>query len=354
MGYDLAHRRAMLRVLLPILHGLFSLIRRRTDVAFEVIALRHQLAVLRAQRNCRPHLRGADTFLWAWLCRLWPRWKAALLIVRPETVIRWHRTGFKLYWRWKSRRRGPGRPKTNAEVRALIRRMSTANPLWGAPRIHGELLKLGIEVGQTSVAKYMVKHRKPPSQTWRTFLDNHASDIAALDFFTLPTATFQVLFVLVIIIHVRRNVVHFNVTSNPTAQWTAQQIVEAFPWDTAPRYLLRDRDEIYGRAFQSRVGGIDIEEIQTAPRSPWQNPYAERLMGSVRRDCLDHVIALNEQHVRRILRQYFDYYQRSRTHLSLDKDCPESREVEPPELGDVIELPQVGGLHHLYTRRRAA
>lgn len=344
----------MFRVFLSLLHGIASLVRTRSDVALEIIALRHQLAVLHHQHSQRPRLRRVDRLLWAWLLRLWPRWRSALLLVQPETVIGWHRQGFKLFWRWKSRRRGPGRPRVDPDIRALIRRMSIANPLWGAPRIHGELLKLGIDVGQTSVAKYMVKHRKPPSQNWRTFLDNHASDIAALDFFTVPTATFQVLFVLVIIIHARRNVLHFNVTANPTAQWTAHQVVEAFPWDTAPRYLLRDRDGIYGCAFRRRVKGMGIEEVLTAPRSPWQNPYVERLVGSVRRDCLDHVIAVNEQHVRRVLNRYFEYYGQSRTHLSLDKDSPEHRQVEPPELGDLVELPQVGGLHHRYARRRAA
>ena len=342
----------MLRVLPPILHGMLSLVRSRSNLALEVIALRHQLAVLHKQHGQRPRLGLFDRLLWAWLHRIWPSWRTVLVIVKPETVVRWHRQGFKLYWRWKSRSRGPGRPKVDPEVRALIRRMSSANPLWGAPRIHGELLKLGIDVGQTTVAKYMVKRRNPPSQTWRTFLDNHAADIAALDFFTVPTAAFDVLFVLVVIIHARRTVVHFNVTMNPTAQWTAQQVVEAFPWETAPRYLLRDRDCIYGLDFTSRVHGMGIEEVVTAPRSPWQNPFVERLIGSIRRECLDHVIVVNEQHVRRVLTRYFEYYGQSRTHLSLGKGTPEHREVEPPELGEVIALPQVGGRHHRYTRRR--
>jgi putative transposase len=344
----------MARVIFSILHGILSLIRNRGDVALEIIALRHQLAVLHHQHNQRPRLRRTDRLLWTWLVRLWPRWRSTLLLVQPDTVIRWHRRGFKLYWRWKSRRRGPGRPRIDPSIRALIRRMSIANPLWGAPRIHGELLKLGIDVGQTTIAKYMLKGRKPPSQTWRTFLGNHATEIAALDFFTVPTATFQILFVLVVIIHSRRNVVQFNVTTNPTAQWTAHQVVEAFPWDIAPRYLLRDRDGIYGSAFRRRVKGMGIEEVLTAPRSPWQNPYVERLVGSVRRDCLDHVIALGPQHLHKILTSYFDYYGRSRTHLSLGKDCPEHRDVEPPEIGAVIELPKVGGLHHRYCRQRAA
>ena len=344
----------MFRVVLSILFGLLALVRSRSDLALEIVALRHQLAVLREQHAPRPRLRIGDRLLWVWLRRIWPRWRGSLVIVQPETLIRWHRRGFKLYWSWKSRRRGPGRPRVDADTRRLIRRMSIANPLRGAPRIHGELLKLGIDVGETSVGKYMVRHRKPPSQTWRTFLANHAGDIAAVDFLTVPTATFQVLFVLVIISHARRKVVHFNVTTNPTARWTAQQVIEAFPWDTAPRFLLRDRDGIYGSAFRSRIKGMCIEEIRTAPHSPWQNPYIERLNGSRRRDCLDHVVAINAQHVRRVLKGYFDYYHRSRTHLSLGKVCPESRKVEGPELGDVVELSEAGGLHHRYERRLAA
>jgi transposase InsO family protein len=232
--------------------------------------------------------------------------------------------------------------------------MSGANPLWGAPRIHGELLKLGLEVSQATVSKYMPRHRRPPSQTWRSFIDNHLHDLVALDFFTVPTATFRVLFVLVILHHDRRRIVHFNVTSHPTAQWTSQQLVEAFPWDTPPSHLLRDRDSIYGgTAFQRRAASLGIAEVRTTPRSPWQNPYAERLIGSIRRECLDHVIVLGERHLRRILTEYFEYYSRSRTHLSLEKDAPEPRTTEGPENGKVVALPRVGGLHHHYTRRAA-
>lgn len=212
------------------------------------------------------------------------------------------------------------------------------NPTWGAPRIHGELLRLGIEVPPTSVSKYMVRYRKPPSQTWKTFLRNYMGDIASIDFFTVPTCCF---------------VVHFNITESPSAAWTGQQAIEAFPWDTAPRYLLRDRNGKYGHEFVSRVRSMGIAEVRTAPRSPWQNCYVERLIGSIRRDRLDHVIVINEQHLRRLLKEYLLYYHRSRTHLSLDKDCPESRAAEPPRLGKVIALPQVGGLHHRYTRRAA-
>ncbi len=231
--------------------------------------------------------------------------------------------------------------------------MSRANPLWGAPRIHGELLKLGIEISQTTVAKYMPRRRQPPSQTWRAFLDNHLHDLVAVDFFTVLSATFHILFVFVVLAHDRRRVLHFNVTEHPTAEWTAQQIIEAFPWDTAPRYLLHDRDAVYGVHFQRRVAGLEIIEVLTAPRSPWQNPYVERLIGSIRRELLDHVVVLGERHLRRLVADYLDYYQLSRTHLSLGKDSPDPRDVQPPALGEVVELPKVGGLHHRYKRRAA-
>jgi putative transposase len=286
---------------------------------------------------------------------LWTKWRDVLIVVRPETVIRWHRLGFKLFWRWTSRsgRRRSERKSTSVEVRALIRKMAIANPLWGAPRVHGELLKLGIDISERTVSRLMPRERKPPSQTWRTFLENHAASLVSTDFFVVPTATFRVLFVLVVLAHERRRVVHFNITSHPTAEWTARQITEAFPFDTTPRYLLRDRDSIFGAAFRSRVRRRGIEEVLTAPRSPWQNPYAERLAGSIRRDCLKHVIVVGEGHLHRILSRYFDYYHRWRTHLSLEKDTPDPRAVQPPEKGRGVEFAEVGGLHHRYERRAA-
>jgi putative transposase len=232
--------------------------------------------------------------------------------------------------------------------------MATSNLLWGAPRIHGELQKLGVEISQGAVSKYLVRHRRPPSQTWRTFLDNHLGSLVSVDFFVVPTVMFKVLFVFVVLAHDRRRVVHINVTDTPTAQWTAKQRVEAFPWDTAPRYLLRDRDGVYGVEFSSRVKGMGICEVKTAPRSPWQNPYVERLIGTLRRECLDHVVVLNETHLRRLLSQYLIDDHRARTHLSLDKDAPEPRLVERLEQGRIVETPMVGGLHHRYTRRQAA
>src|SRR5437867_8839994 len=252
-----------------------------------------------------------------------------------------------------SARRTGGRPAVHAEIKALITRMATANPLWGAPRIHGQSLKLGIDVAERTVSRLMPKRRPRPSQTWRTFLDNHVRDLVSLDFFTVPTARLRVLFVLVVLVHHRRRVVHFNVTEHPTAHWTAQQIVDAFPDDSAPAYLLRDRDQVYGEQFRHRVNGMRIEEVLTAPHSPWQNPFAERLIGSIRRECLNHVLVLGESHLRRILARYFSYYHRARTHLSLDKDAPDRRPIERPALGRVIPIREVGGLHHRYVRRAA-
>jgi transposase InsO family protein len=230
--------------------------------------------------------------------------------------------------------------------------MSRDNVGWGAPRIHGELQMLGIRVSQATVAKYMFRHRRPPSQTWRTFLNNHAKNLVAADFFTVPTVTFRILYVFLVLRHDRRRVVYFNATEHPTAQWTAQQMIEAFPWDSAPRYLLRDRDKVYGVIFRRRVHSLDMQEVLTAPQSPWQNPYVERLIGSIRRECLNHVIIFNELHLKRLLCAYFSYYHAARTHLSLDKQCPEPRAVEPPDSGRVVAFPHLGGLHHEY--RRAA
>ena len=239
------------------------------------------------------------------------------------------------------------------DVIDLIRKMSLANPLWGAPKIHGELLKLGFELSESTIAKYMVRHRKPPSQTWHTFLENHAKDLVSSDFFVVPTVFFRVLFVFVILSHDRRRVVHFAVTEHPTSEWVAHQLIEAFPWDRAPRHLLRDRDRSYGENFSEAARCLGIREVLTAAQSPWQNAYVERFIGSIRRECLDHVIVLDESGLRRILKSYFDYYERSRTHLSLGKDAPISRPVEHVGSGRIVAIPQVGGLHHRYERLAA-
>ena len=332
-----------------IVFFLRALLWSRAAIAAENLALRQQLAVLHVSAK-RPRLRRRDRILWVWLSRLWTDWRSCLLIVKPETVIRWHREGFRLYWRLKSRKRKPGRPKVDAEIQSLIRRMSRENPTWGAPRIHSELRLLGYPVAESTVATYMIRHRKPPSQTWRTFLEIHVREIAAIDFFVVPTVRFQLLYCFVVLRHDRRRVAHFNVTAHPTARWTAQQVIEAFPFDESPRFLIRDRDAIYGQHFRERIKHLGIEEVIIAYRSPWQSPYVERLIGSIRRESLDHVIVFNEAHLRRILTSYFTYYHEARTHLSLDRNAPIPRSVEPPSHGPVIAIPQVGGLHHLYTR----
>jgi len=337
----------MLKWLVIIARTIWSTLHSHQALTIENLALRQQLAVFK-YRHPRPRLTDADRLFWVVMSQIWVDWRESLHIVQPETVVRWHRQGFRYYWRWKSRRRGG--PRIDPEIRHLIRRMCRANPLWGAPRIHGELLKLGIDVSEAAVSKYMIRRRGPPSQTWRTFLSNHAKDIIALDFFTVPTATFRILFVLIMLSHDRRRILHVNVTEHPTAAWTALQLLEACGLDEEPRYLLRDRDAIYGEAFHRQTVALGIKEVTTAPRSPWQNPYAERVIGSVRRECLDHMIILGERHLKRILSSYVDYYHSARTHLSLEKDSPDGRVVQPIEKGRVVELKRVGGLHHLYAR----
>jgi transposase InsO family protein len=336
-------------IFLHIATFVHSIFKSRRQLMLENLALRQQLAMLKPSVK-RQRVSPVDRLFWILFFKYVDGWRTMLHALHPDTVVRWHREGFRLYWTWKSRRQRVGRPHVDKEIRKLIRQMQSANVGWGAPRIHGELLKLGFEVSQATVSKYMVRHQKPPSQTWRTFLENHADCIAGIDFFTVPTATFRILYVFIVLSHDRRHIVHFNVTAHPTAQWTAQQLVEAFPFDSAPRYLLRDRDAIYGDLVHRRIKSLGIEEVITAPRSPWQNPFCERVIGSIRRDCLDHVIVLNERHLRRILREYFSYYHTCRTHISLNKDPPETRPIEPPEMGNVVAFPQVGGLHHRYGR----
>ena len=276
-------------------------------------------------------------------------WRNKLYALHPDTVVRWHKAGLRWYWTWKSRR--IGRPAIEPELRKLIRDIQAQNVTWGAPHIHGELLKLGYNISEATVSKYMKRRRKPPSQSWRTFLANHAEAIAAIDFFTVPTVTFRILYVFIVLEHARRRIVHFNVVTHPTVQWTSQQIIEAFPFDTAPRHLLRDNDGIYGTVFQRRIVSMGIDDVPTAPRSPWQNPFAERVIGSIRRECLDHVIVLNEGHLRRLLKEYLSYYHRSRTHLSLAKDPPMSRPTESRDDGKIVAFPVLGGLS--YTRMAA-
>ncbi|MFV1951658.1 MAG: integrase core domain-containing protein [Nitrospinota bacterium] len=342
----------MKNILCSLLSFIVSTFRSRASLQLEILALRHQLTVYQSSVK-RPKIKTTDRIFWVWLSRLWASWRDTLIFVKPETVIAWQRKRFTEHWSRLSRNGKPGSPAVSKEIRELIRKISRANPTWGSPRIVGELRKLDINIAKSTVEKYMVKSRKPASPTWRAFLRNHARDLVSLDFFVVPTVKFNVLFVLVVLSHYRRRVVHFNVTKNPTAKWTAQQIVEAFPWDTAQKYLLRDRDGVYGSYFRKRTKNMGIEEVIIAPRSPWQNPFAERLIGSIRRECLNHVIVLNEKHLKRILTSYFSYYQHWRTHLSLDMDCPEHRTVQHKKLGKVIKFPEVGGLHHHYERLAA-
>src|SRR5882757_3344163 len=313
----------------------------------ENAVLRHQLIILRRRLHGRVRLTNHDRWFFIQLYRWFPAILRVLTIMRPETLVRWHRAGFRRYWRWKSRRRG-GRPPVETELRALIRRMSIENPLWGAPRIHGELLKLGFEVAQSSVAKYIVKRRVPPSQGWRTFLRSHAPDIAAMDLFVVPTIGFDLLYALVIVRIDRRELIWIDVTTNPTAEWIARQITEAFPWDGAPGYMIRDRDRIYGAVVTRRLRAMGIRDKPIAPASPWQNGFAERLIGSIRRECLDHIIVLGEEHLRRILKNYADYYNGVRTHRALNKDAPISRPVQ--RSGIISSHAILGGLHHQYVR----
>ena len=309
----------MVEWLRQLAYALSLRFKSRARLEAENLVLRQQLNVLMRKLPKRLRLTNSDRLLLVWLYRLFPSILSAIRIVRPETVIRWHRRGFQAYWRRKSRP-GVGRPPIDGEIRDLIRQMSMANPLWGAPRIHGELLMLGIDVAQSTVAKYMVpRSRRPPSQSWKTFLRNHAAGIASIDLFVVPTAFFKLLYGLVILGHERRRLIGFGVTAHPTAEWIARQVTEAFPWDEAPRYLIRDRDGAFGPAYTRRIRAMGIRDHPIAARSPWQNGHTERLIGSIRRECLDHVIVFGEAHLRRVLKAYASYYNQVRTHLSLDK-----------------------------------
>ena len=318
-------------------------------VAVENLALRLQLAAFRRKRK-RPILTQLDRLFWAALSQVWSGWRGALVFVQPDTVVRWQRERFRRFWaRLSQPQRGrKGRPTIATEIRQLVLQMAIANPLWRAPRIHGELKMLGITISERTVSRILQSVPRPPSQRWKTFLHYHVAQLVSIDFFTVPTLTMKVLFVFIVLEHRRRQVLHFNVTEHPTAAWTSQQIIEAFADRDAPRYLIRDRDSIYGDDVGLRITSMGIEELLTAPRSPWQNPYAERLIGSIRRDCLNHFVILNARHLKRTLATYFVYYHRSRTHLGLEKQSPILRQVS--SIGKIIEIPQLGGLHHRYER----
>jgi putative transposase len=327
----------------------------RGDTALEVLALRQQVAVLKRKRP-RPGLGRLDRLFWIALRQLWSRWADVLVIVKPETVVGWHRAGFRLYWRWRSRPRG-GRPKITAEIRALIHRMAEENPGWGAPKIHGELQKLGFVLSERTVARYLrrVQRRGDPRKQWLAFLQNHREVIAAFDFFTVPTVTFQLLYCFFVVEHGRRKILHFNVTRHPTADWVLQQLREAFPEAAPYRYVIFDRDSKFDADVIKFLKATGLTPKRTSVQAPWQNGTAERWVQTARRDCFDHVIALSEAHVRRLGRELIFYYHGDRTHLGLDKDSPISRPVEAKPAGAKLEsLPRVGGLHHRYVWEAAA
>ena len=338
----------MFRILVALAHALRALLRSRVDLAIENAALRQQLAVLR-QKTRRPRVRRVDRLFWVLLRRVWPRWAEALLIVTPDTVVRWHRKGFRTYWRWKSRR--TGRPQSTRELRALIRRMATENG-WGAPRIHAELLKLGLLVSERTVSRCMPKEPAPREalKRWKVFLRNHREVLAAMDFFTVPTVKFCVLYVFFVIDHGRRRILHANVTAHPTAEWIVQQLREAFAFGTTPRYVILDRDRKYGSVVPEKLRSWGVKLVHIAWCSPWQNGLAERWVLSVRKELLAHVVVLNEAHLRQLLATYVAYYNVDRCHLALDKDAPDRRQRRgrPSAAAQVVALPRVGGIHHRY------
>jgi putative transposase len=346
----------------PILSALLSWLslrfRRRASLELEVIALRHQLTVL--QRTHRRKImkrrlfRVSDKILWAWLYHLFPKSTHFMVLLQPSIITRWHHRGFRFYWRLKSRHDFRHNRRLNHKIIELIRQMRDANPLWGGARIHGELQKLGIRVHQRTVFKYLKRPQRCPSPGWRTFLRNEMRHTAAMDMFIVVTVTFRLLYALLILGHDRRKIIHFGITEKPNQDWLADQLSEAFRLNPPPRYLVRDRDSAYGSRFSQRVREIGIQEVRTAPYSWWQNIYVERVIGTIRRECLDHVVVVNERHLKGILDSYISYYNKTRTHLSLGNDSPEPRPIEPPATGNIIAIPEVGGLHHRYTRRRAA
>ncbi len=338
-------------ILEALVGALLATFRSRASLVVENLALRQQLAVLRRRRR-RPHLRAIDRAFWVTLSRVWSRWAESLAIVNPATVIAWHRRGFARFWAWKSR--PVGRPPLAPDVVDLIERMARDNPLWSRRRIVSELAKLGHDVSKDSFAKYMPKPvgrpRRPPSQTWKTFMRNHLAGTIAVDFLTVPTVTFGIVYVFFVLSLARRRLLHVNVTAHPRATWTAQQIVEALDADAVPARLIRDRDGIYGAEFDARVDHLGIQQLRIAPRSPWQNGFAERWVGTLRRELLDHVIVLGERHLLRLVRQHVAYYNSDRPHMSLGGDSPGTRDVEPPAAGKIVTVPRVGGLHHRYSR----
>jgi transposase InsO family protein len=339
---------------IALLHSLRACFRSQREQALVELALRQQLAVY-GDAGQRPRLTSLDRAFWVLLRQLWPRWREVLVVVQPNTVVRWHRKGFRLYWRFRSRRR-PGRPRIPKDVRELIRRMALENP-WGARKIHAELAKLGIEVSLATVSRYLPKRPPDPArrQNWLTFLRNHKDAIAAMDFFVVPTVRFRLLYVWFVLDHDRRRLIHFDVTTSPTARWVIQQLRETFPWDDALPFLLYDHDSIFSAEVTATIRNLGSEPVRTAYRSPWQNPFAERWVGTCRRELLDHGIVLGERHLRRLLADYGAYYNVERVHTGLgDSPNGRPREARPSPGAKVVAFPRMGGLHHRYAGCEAA
>ena len=328
-------------------------------LALEVVALRQQLGVYK-RKQPRPKLRPFDRLFWVVLRHVWKHWSEALIVVKPDTVVSWHRAGFRLFWRWRSRPCRVGRPEVAEAVRRLIRRMKTENPTWGAPRIHGELLLLGFEISEPTVSRYLQRLRRIPDEgkakQWLAFLNNHREVITALDFFTVPTLCFRTMYCFFTIEHGRRRILHFNVTLHPTSDWIVQQLREAFPQPCPYRYVLFDHDAKFGHEVLDFLHSSHLEPVRTSFRSPWQNGTAERWVGSARRELLDHVIPLNEYHLRRLGRDYLAYYHQDRSHLGLNKATPASRGIEQRSTAksQIASAPRIGGIHHRYSWSEAA
>ncbi len=330
--------------------------RNRASLELEVIALRHQLKVLK--RRSRPRSRhrkfkAGDRIFWVWLYRIWPECVTFISLIKPVTLVRWHSLGFKLYWSWRSRRNTNGRGLSD-EVRQLILRMHRDNPLWGSGRIHGELLRLGFKISEFTVRKYLPRQTNPPSPSWRVFFRNHMDAIAAADSFVVVTTTYRLIYGFVVLGLGRRRILHFGVTAHPNQEWILNQVRQAFRGRPNLRYLLRDGDSVYGKLFSEQLKTIGIKQVVTAAKCPWHNNHIESLIGTIRRECLNHVIVFNERHLNRILSSYVDYYNETRTHKALGKDSPNSRVIQFPSDGkNIVAIPQVRGLHHRYERRAA-
>ena len=346
----------MLDLIFAFLAAIGVFFRSRRATSLEILALRQQVAVLKRKRP-RPVLTRMDRFFWTALRQFWPQWSDVLAIVKPETVVGWHRAGFRLYWRWRSRPRG-GRPKISEEFRTLIRTMAAENSDWGAPRIHGELRKLGLEVSERTVARYLrrLRRRSDPAKRWLAFLANHREAIVAMDFFTVPTLTFKLLYCFFVMEHGRRRVLHVHITSHPTSDWVVQQLREVFSGADPYRYVLLDHDSKFNGEVIAFLEATGLKPKRTSVQAPWQNGIAERWVGSCRREILDHVIAIHEKHLRRLVRDYVNYHHTDRTHDSLDKDTPNGRGVEsrPAPVATICSESRLGGLHHRYCWREAA